>query len=667
MKTSSRFRVLLVILAFSIFVFFWFEPLPYHTLSGDDIILLHDANTGVYASSFLDSWFQTHTEKYRPVFSVIFSILVKIFVEDYRAYFNVNLVLELINGLLVAYLGWLLSNRRWSVALLTGFMFLISRFSYHYVLQLWGLMEELAHFFLLMILLTLRQAYVKNQRKPLAWTLIFFFLIIFTHERYLLLVGFLCLAILVVPKTFPTLRSRLTWASLPAFIVGFNFIIKTFFTQSGFIAGRPLQTNFLAILSQIGTGLANIFGFNMGVDFLTGKDITETGLTGYFLGLFFSIPIVLLFLLYIRNNFVLSEREKLKSEALKLGLFLVLLGTLLLSASIAIQQELRWVYSSYSILLLGIAYLAGKVVLKNTKAYFLVAWLGLATLGVDVYYRGFLDNIYICANMDFTDAAKTLLIDKYKQDLASTNIYIIDSGNKNIDNWVFLDDYWFQLYSGLPELKINFIDGLGDIPQEVATTNNFLVFNLKPSALYTAPSVFEEVTPQARQFLADRQPGSNNSKVYLDLINKYQDGKINSTAKASTPTGQGVLLMNFKSPLAGYIGTSKSLTILSSFNYRYENLKIQPGSHLSFYAAKIYAIGDGARLYVDSKDESGQTQRIFSVELPPAGNNTMDWQKFDLPLTKDLPETVTLYFGVGSEGGTADADWVALDQLFIYS
>ena len=141
-------------------------------------------------------------------------------------------------GLIVYRFG----GRHKLIALAAAVMVLFARFNFYYVLQLYGLVEKVGPSLLLVVYFSVR-AYLSKSSRVFIYPSLFFFFLIFTHERYMVVVGFLVLLTLLAPGAFKNWRSRLLWTGLPLLVLFSNFFVKSFLLHVGFIAeaGRPTR------------------------------------------------------------------------------------------------------------------------------------------------------------------------------------------------------------------------------------------------------------------------------------------------------------------------------------------------------------------------------------------------------------------------------------------
>jgi hypothetical protein len=467
----------LALLIICLFGFF-----PYRVFMGDDLLGIVSSQTGGWASSFAKAFTDTGGNKYRPVAASIFHLESILFGNNFSSYMYLNMFIEFLNACLVCYICYRLSRKQPYVAFAGGVMFVISRFAYYNVLQAFGgPLEGMALLFFLLLVYTMLNTYESKKPIPLAWPLLLYFLVIFTHERYVVVGGFLVAAILLAPINFKLRWHRFVLAAIPLMIFLFNYYLKTatfhirFFEGTG---GHPLTFNWQQIIKFMCAGLANMVGFNAGPSYLSGLNIFQAGITGFILGGVLSSFIIVLIVLYIKYQ---RRNKKITRVAVRdIFLLLVLFVLLLASASVTIRQEYRWLYAPYTVVIFGIAYLSARISPVKLLRYLLITCILLSAIVVDTYYHNYLGNIYFVYSMKIAYSAKCNIIDKYGSNLSQNSIFLVgDRGS--IKTWVFQDSNFFKFYTGDPEINIQYIENIKDINNYQIDINNALVFSSDPN------------------------------------------------------------------------------------------------------------------------------------------------------------------------------------------
>lgn len=438
----------------------WFTSFSGRTLMGDDLDLLLQARSpGGYASSFLGAFTQTGADKFRPVVTAVLSILTDVFGESFTAYRNVNLALHLLNVGLVGLLGWRLAKRNWLVAATAMTLVTVSRFNVYFVLQVYGLMEGLAVLFLVAMMLFFHRFYQTKGRRPLIFANACFFLIVFTHERFIVLAPFLVVATLLGPMSFRSLRERVGWAGLPIGIALFNSVVKVyglgieFFTGPG---GQEVDLGPGQILVFLRRALLNVVGFNTGPDYLSGRNMHSLGPLGVWLGVVFLVALaaaaVLVAVKWAREGG--DRRGAARVWILAISLF----GPLLVSASITFRQEFRWLYAPYVVLIVGASWALGRISPRSRTQVLATLAILISGLAVDGYYRRHVENTYFFGGLRLADSVRREIVDRPRRELTSSTIFLVTHGDPVVEGWYLRGGGFFAVYA--PDADVRMISSL---------------------------------------------------------------------------------------------------------------------------------------------------------------------------------------------------------------
>lgn len=496
----------------------WFAPFRGRTLMGDDLELLLEARSGGYASDVVRAFWQVGADKFRPVLTVVLAVLTDAFGADFTAYRTLNLVLQTLNVLLVGFLAWRLSGRRWPITLAAMVIVTLSRFNVYFVLQVYGVMEGLALTFVLAMILAVIRAYETRSRRALAIASLGYFLAIFTHERYIVLAPFLVAATLLVPDTFRRRRDRLVWAALPLLVAFSNYAVKAWALKIHyFTAGGGEQAEFAP--GQIATfmerGLLNLTGFNTGPDYLSGRNMHSLGVLGVALGLLFVVPLAVLLVVSVRRDASGLFRGQV-TILRKYLLASLLLGPLLFSASISFRQEYRWLYTPFVVLVLGTSWMLGRLPRGRVLPGLLIAAVCVGAVGVDGYYRRHVENTYFFAGLDTVDSLRTEILGRHSAQLDSATVFIFTHDDPTLTDWYTRGGRFFDIYAPGRNRDIRFVSSIEATPTTepvratvlafdyrfdsvVDVTNDFLRLHEAELSRQSATAADKEIKPGGRR------------------------------------------------------------------------------------------------------------------------------------------------------------------------
>lgn len=273
-----------------------------------------------------------------------------------------------------------------AVGLLTGMLYLQSHFAAYQIAQVLGLLESLA---LLLALLTLWGLFDYMEGRGTRAYLracLCFFLVIFTHERYIALAPLFYLAVLtqycterrLCRRFAPSRTSCAASDEIPAMNrLGRTFelllpllILAVFFGTRMVVAGEaiPVGTagtkvqDTFSLAQALGfafSQVAYIFGVNAGHAIFCGVSFGDSAHWVQALIVLSWLCLLLMLVLYVRRAWKRGRiTPRLIGENL---LFICFIALCIGSSSITIRLETRWVYVSYTAALLYLSYMLGEI------------------------------------------------------------------------------------------------------------------------------------------------------------------------------------------------------------------------------------------------------------------------------------------------------------------
>ena len=485
--------------------------------------------------------------RFRPVYWAL-SYIEMVFVgNDPNRYWYFNVVL---NGLLACFLcffSWVVSKGKKIVSLSLSLIFLSAHFAYYQIAQALGILETLALGFSLITLYFLYQELNEEKHflRNLIFSHIFFFLLVFTHERYIAL-----LPLFYVPLFF---RGRageakiLTGGKILPLAQAFLFYAIRKFAIGSFIpkgtGGTEVTESFKLeeALQNAFTEVYYIFGFQKGPEHLNGipwenvaenirklvyASIVVLGIT-VFLCLIFAL--IRIFktdksigestessigkstesgtgnhsvkttannaVNDVENNVTNKSASNFKKEQKRVKparlrtfignnlLFLIFIAMCIGSSSVTIRVEMRWVYVSFAASLLYFSYLLG-VSRLPLGTIFCLAFICLR-LPVERYYRSYFPQIYFWEDQDRMNSLAEETIEKYgRGGVLGKQVYILENKYKMSK---FYGDTFFQVFdedfSG-DGTKIHFIQDLTRLPKEANRENSLVLEEVPEERAY---------------------------------------------------------------------------------------------------------------------------------------------------------------------------------------
>ena len=263
-----------------------------------------------------------------------------------------------------------------AVGLLTGMLYLQSHFAAYQIAQVLGLLESLA---LLLALLTLWGLFDYMEGRGTRAYLracLCFFLVIFTHERFIALAPLFYLAVFTQYQTERRLcrrfaRLRTVELLLPLVILAVFFGSRMVVAGDAIpvgTAGTKVQDTF-SLTQALGfafSQVAYIFGVNAGHAIFCGVSFGDSAHWVQALIVLSWLCLLLMLLLYVRRAWRRGRiTPRLIGENL---LFICFIALCIGSSSITIRLETRWVYVSYTAALLYLSYMLGEIAKSGRMA-----------------------------------------------------------------------------------------------------------------------------------------------------------------------------------------------------------------------------------------------------------------------------------------------------------
>lgn len=605
---------------------------------GDDLVLIYGRLHTDFATALVQALSTAPAEKYRPLLSLFFAIEISIFGAHFGAYQAVNILIELGNGFLVFAIVRRMTNSNVAVAVATTMAFLICRFSFYNILQVFGQMESLGISFMLVAIYFAVESYQGDSIAPQKWTVVAFVAAIFVDERYLSLYPFVIACAFCHPRALRNRRFAASLALLATFAVVLNVVLKTALLRVHVLVGTGGQNIAIdptQIEGFLWTALENMLGFNAGPDYMSAKDFGSTGGIGLALGILFALAAIVIVGAYFSQ--LIQRRSPYGIQITIVGLALFL--SLLLSTSITFRQDFRWLYAPFTIVLIAMA--AASVSLRTRVMSALCVFACAISVLSAFYYRTFLGNVYF----DYSMGVASDIRDAMERAPGVTTT-IVDNGDLTYPNWVFGGRHFFELY-GLANTPVSFVAKAEDIHGSALGADVLRVQGDHAVALAIPSAATQSVTNTP---LANTTPFKG---AIFSFAESYQKGTINSDRHVDTPSGHGVFVMDWPSPS----GPMRSLTILSTFKYAYR-IDVTTNERLGFVIGRPYGVGTPTRALVTVQDGQRHVS-IYDAMIQPAAPEGIRWQRILVSLKKFAGRSVVITFEAESPDGDQTAAWIA--------
>lgn len=356
------------------------------------------------------------------------------------------------------------------IAFFSAFAIITSRFSYYDVSQLCGLLESMSMFFAIIICIELYKYMQDGKSIRFYIALLFYILVSFTHERYIVL----------IPMFFYTL-----------IVIKDKSIIKYVLSAVTFVLILGIRLHYIGTLLPAGTGgtevaetftvsgflesclseLKYLIGFNAGQEYLCGipwENVDHRIKALVYAGIALMIIITVRFIIALIKT---AKEGKSAWPAIRNVIFFVgfIIG-LTVSSSVTIRVEMRWIYTGFVILIFLISYMYGYI-RKGMKKQPVVLMIVVIVLMLlfsteDIYYRQSWKNIYLFPNQERYNSLSDNTWGKYREAIFDKDIYIIGNSYEMSD---FTADTFFKTFDkeGKAEgLNVIHVDLMDEIPKE---------------------------------------------------------------------------------------------------------------------------------------------------------------------------------------------------------
>lgn len=478
----------------------------------------------------------------------------------------INILLNNIVAWTIYAMGRRLSGAK-GIGFLCGIMYLASRMAYYQIGQVLGLMETMALGMALGILWLLYRylngsghqngekapekrssGKVSGGQSSLFYTAVFlYFGVCFVHERYMALFPLLLL-ILLMKKS----RNAKEWgAAIGAFVL--VQLIRAL-TIGGIMpagTGGTQVADTLSISQAVKFAFsqaAYIFGINAGPEHLNGIPWSQSPLVMKCLVLLADLTLAVLIAAFFWKLIRAKKQARGRLIANSL-LFIMFIALCIISSSVTIRVEMRWIYVSFAAAQLFMAYMYGELT-EGVKAELylkriwpwgaLIVVYVLFALPTELFCRGFYSKLYFWPDQLRYNSLAEETYEKYGDDLFGKTIYIIGNSYEMSD---FTARTFFKVFDKERKAEgtyVEFIDSIQDIG---LVDDDMLILREEPEH-----NAFQDVTEFVRQL-----------KLQVDY-GYYRDGWMDEQAQLTVMAGEeGVIYLEVMYP--GTMSGGEQITI----------------------------------------------------------------------------------------------------------
>ncbi len=582
-------------------------------------------------------------ERFRPIASGFVLAEMNLFGPHINYYLAVNSIILGLTATLAFAIAKRLSHGNWLIALAIAFAVATSRFAAYQVTQVIGPVEGIP------LALTLSMIYVVIRADQgdctLRWcwfALLLCFLATNTHERFIVTAPWLGMAYLLSPKirSLPQKHHLALLAgciAVPAFYVAYKIIAlrAPFFIGTG---GTHLGIDLRLILEHFVHALLSVFGFNDGPDYLVGTSVSLGWNVMCMLAVIFAtcwVIILGLGLYRVQSNQPIWVRLRWPL------LLLAAAAALVAPALLTIRLEQRWLFASFVVILFVSAWAVGAVSHKlRALLTSMIIFMCLASITLDTLIMKQFDKVFFISSPRFAEIVKRDVADKLPQNI--DDIALLADANQC--SWTLSNGGFFRVYGG-HQLKVSCFSSLD------AAANAKLPLH---THLYAENSkqILEDVTAALSQV---KQRASEEEMVF-NFLKEFPNGLINDSSKVDSPTGHGALLIPWNSTT----GANETLTVISGFSYRYDDVPVAANAQLRFAVGMVYPSSESARAVLRLNRGDSAPVEIYSRDLiPPEAGADLRFESVSISLKAYAKQHVSISFAVESPSGHSAGHWVA--------
>ncbi len=480
--------------------------------------------------SFTEFVFPTDSTRFRFIFYLAAWLELFLIGDHIALMVPINIILNALIAFTVYRTAVRVSKERKFISFALSAAFLVSRLSYYQIGQFYGLMESLSLWAAIGILYFLYRYINEKNIKCYAVSCVLYFAVCFIHERYMVLLPLLILAIFIAK------RETDAEAEEKASAGDVSRTALTVVTIGIFIAVQIIRYIAIGTLVPAGTGgtsvgdtfsladtvvnalreAAFVFGISTGPDYLSIMSFGES--PSVIKALIIAADIVIAAIVLIFAARVFKDRDSrgyyIRNSALFLGFIVLCIA----SSSVTIRVEMRWIYVVYAAALLFMAFMTSKI----GKAAGLVFLYVLLLIPTETFYRDGWDNLYYMPDQERVNSLAEETVEKYGDEIYEKDVYIIGNsyGFSDFTLRTFLKVYDRSRTDD--ETRILIAENEFDVPE---ITDNMVVLREVPSE-----NAYENVTEILKTQRFDYVYGS------------YDDGWIDEEAEIDLLTPDSDIL-----------------------------------------------------------------------------------------------------------------------------
>lgn len=302
--------------------------------------------------------------RFRPVSNIFIYLEYAICGNNTTAVKIYNIIAFSITACVFGFVVYEISKSR-LCTVVTTILFIVSRFSWYNITQVIGQMENICLIVLFFIIFFLYKYDKTRSDKYFYLSLGFYQMILLCHERYFVLIAPLIIFYILKANN---LTKKCFFSLCLLLVFTFYSFFKTtilhmnFASDTGGTSNVSINVHNLIIVSF--NSFLNVLGIPLSKDYLVGTTFDMMEMWDQNLAII--ITIIFSFVFIISIIFIIYDLQKKRfDKALNLELIIIIaIGALIVSVSVSKRVEMRFLFSSYSLLLMLFS-----CVYRKTKEY----------------------------------------------------------------------------------------------------------------------------------------------------------------------------------------------------------------------------------------------------------------------------------------------------------
>ncbi len=465
---------------FSIIVWLRFNYVATPCLWGDDLTAYITLYHNHFFNSLLDQWIFFITafanfNEVRIIYNILYYYECLFFQTNMTAYFIFNVLVHAANGVLFFIAAYYFC-KNYLISILLSIIAITVRFGLYQVTQGFGIVESIALFFCLLLLLILirEDSLSRKNIESGAWkwqALLCAFFALNTHERYIVLLPWLALFVIMHPRT-GTIYQRVDFAIGCFGVLISNFFLKHLICNTSFFmgtGGAPIRINIQSIAKLSLEALLSIFSINWGPEYLAGTSWIYFPMTVQVASIGFAIICIYFIIIAILKQKPLWPIRAVNWPVCLLGL----IGVLLLPPVCTVRMEQRWELAPFLAMLLIVARGIGCFPVKGWCLKSALCAILVFSITIEVYLSQRVESVFFVYEQEAANSVKHAVIDMLSSKPGAPLIFV---GYPGSYKWAFRNGDMFTVYEGKSR-NITKVSKMGDalVDQYPAETKMYAV------------------------------------------------------------------------------------------------------------------------------------------------------------------------------------------------